>query len=130
MVQLASREIPGFILERMHRYRFIFVTQDSGQLEEDESENMISIPFEGISRNSFLELALLFARALNLFREGETLVCILGNPDAEPWDTIFVSEIRGSYSGVMGLPLFETMELLHASGFALSPCQQPAQAIV
>ncbi|HET6564129.1 MAG TPA: Maf family protein [Xanthomonadales bacterium] len=33
-----------------------------------------------------------------------------------------ISEIRGSYSGVMGLPLYETMELLHASGFNLSPC--------
>jgi septum formation protein len=33
-----------------------------------------------------------------------------------------ISEIRGSYSGVMGLPLFETMELLHAAGFNLSPC--------
>ncbi len=34
-----------------------------------------------------------------------------------------ISEIRGSYSGVMGLPLFETMELLHAAGFTLPPCQ-------
>ncbi len=33
-----------------------------------------------------------------------------------------ISEIHGSYSGVMGLPLFETMELLHAAGFSLSPC--------
>lgn len=34
-----------------------------------------------------------------------------------------ISEVRGSYSGVMGLPLFETMELLHAAGFSLPPCQ-------
>lgn len=34
-----------------------------------------------------------------------------------------ISEIRGSYSGVMGLPLYETMELLHGAGFALPPCQ-------
>jgi len=34
-----------------------------------------------------------------------------------------IIEIRGSYSGVMGLPLFETMELLHAAGFRLPPCQ-------
>jgi septum formation protein len=33
-----------------------------------------------------------------------------------------ISEIRGSYSGVMGLPLYETMELLYAAGFNLSPC--------
>jgi septum formation protein len=29
---------------------------------------------------------------------------------------IFVRDLRGSYSGVMGLPLFETAELLHAAG--------------
>ena len=29
---------------------------------------------------------------------------------------VFVAEIRGSYSGVMGLPLFETAELLAARG--------------
>ena len=32
-----------------------------------------------------------------------------------------ISEIRGSYSGVMGLPLYETMELLHTAGFSLAP---------
>jgi septum formation protein len=31
---------------------------------------------------------------------------------------IFVAELRGSYSGVMGLPLFETAELLAAAGVA------------
>jgi septum formation protein len=30
---------------------------------------------------------------------------------------IFVADLRGSYSGVMGLPLFETAELLHRAGF-------------
>lgn len=35
-----------------------------------------------------------------------------------------ISEIRGSYSGVMGLPLYETMELLYAAGFSLSPCRE------
>ena len=30
-----------------------------------------------------------------------------------------ICEIAGSYSGVMGLPLFETVELLHAAGFDL-----------
>ncbi len=35
-----------------------------------------------------------------------------------------ISEIRGSYSGVMGLPLYETMELLHAAGFSLPPIPQ------
>ncbi len=29
---------------------------------------------------------------------------------------IFISDLRGSYSGVMGLPLFETAELLHDAG--------------
>jgi septum formation protein len=31
---------------------------------------------------------------------------------------IFVAELRGSYSGVMGLPLFETAELLMSGGVA------------
>jgi septum formation protein len=39
-----------------------------------------------------------------------------------------IREIRGSYSGVMGLPLYETMELLHAAGFSLSPCSATLQA--
>ena len=29
----------------------------------------------------------------------------------------FITEIRGSYSGIMGLPLFETASLLEASGY-------------
>ena len=29
---------------------------------------------------------------------------------------IFIADLRGSYSGVMGLPLFETAELLHEAG--------------
>lgn len=31
---------------------------------------------------------------------------------------IFIADLRGSYSGVMGLPLFETAELLHDAGIA------------
>jgi septum formation protein len=56
----------------------------------------------------------------------------------EPWDkagayaiqgraAIFVADLRGSYSGVMGLPLFETAELLGQAGLvALGP--GPGQA--
>ncbi|MCF6354450.1 MAG: Maf-like protein [Candidatus Polarisedimenticolaceae bacterium] len=32
---------------------------------------------------------------------------------------VFVSHLEGSYSGVMGLPLFETAELLHAAGIMI-----------
>lgn len=32
---------------------------------------------------------------------------------------VFVRELRGSFSGVMGLPLFETAELLRGAGIAL-----------
>jgi septum formation protein len=35
---------------------------------------------------------------------------------------IFIEDLRGSYSGVMGLPLFETAELLKALGFRLGLC--------
>jgi septum formation protein len=31
---------------------------------------------------------------------------------------VFIADLRGSYSGVMGLPLYETAELLDAAGIA------------
>ncbi|MGB4925099.1 MAG: septum formation inhibitor Maf, partial [Giesbergeria sp.] len=31
----------------------------------------------------------------------------------------FIPVLRGSYSGIMGLPLFETAQLLRAAGFAV-----------
>jgi septum formation protein len=36
---------------------------------------------------------------------------------------IFIADLRGSYSGVMGLPLFETAELLGQAGYV--PLEQP-----
>ncbi len=39
---------------------------------------------------------------------------------------VFVAELRGSYSGVMGLPLFETAELLRAAGIAYWQKNHPA----
>jgi septum formation protein len=43
---------------------------------------------------------------------------------------IFVEEIRGSYSGIMGLPLFETALLLRQAGFPLlrDPLREHADA--
>jgi septum formation protein len=38
---------------------------------------------------------------------------------------VFIAELRGSYSGVMGLPLFETAELLSKAGVWHWP--RPAQ---
>ncbi len=32
---------------------------------------------------------------------------------------VFIERLEGSYSGVVGLPLFETAELLRASGLKL-----------
>ena len=32
---------------------------------------------------------------------------------------VFIAELRGSYSGVVGLPLFETAQLLRAAGVVL-----------
>jgi septum formation protein len=32
---------------------------------------------------------------------------------------VFVEHLSGSYSGVVGLPLFETAQLLHAAGVPL-----------
>jgi septum formation protein len=39
---------------------------------------------------------------------------------------VFIAELRGSYSGVMGLPLFETAELLQAAGVAHWQTDLPA----
>jgi septum formation protein len=41
---------------------------------------------------------------------------------------VFVERINGSYSGVMGLPLFETARLLRAHGIAVWDGQLPATA--
>ena len=38
---------------------------------------------------------------------------------------IFIADLRGSYSGVMGLPLFETAELLGQAGYI--PFEQPGR---
>jgi septum formation protein len=42
------------------------------------------------------------------------------------YGAVFVSGLRGSYSGVMGLPLFETAHLLRAAGV---PCWRETEAI-
>ena len=34
---------------------------------------------------------------------------------------VFIADLKGSYSGVMGLPLFETAALLNAAGVAIWP---------
>jgi septum formation protein len=35
---------------------------------------------------------------------------------------VFIADLRGSYSGVMGLPLFETAQLLQGLGLRLGLC--------
>jgi len=40
---------------------------------------------------------------------------------------VFVSELRGSYSGVVGLPLFETAALLDAAGVARWQLKRPGR---
>jgi septum formation protein len=37
---------------------------------------------------------------------------------------VFIRELRGSYSGVMGLPLYETAQLLQQVGVDLFPNQE------
>jgi septum formation protein len=41
---------------------------------------------------------------------------------------VFIERLSGSYSGVMGLPLFETAELLRAAGMPCLPGSAPAGA--
>ena len=38
---------------------------------------------------------------------------------------VFIADLKGSYSGVMGLPLFETAALLNAAGVAIWPHSVP-----
>jgi len=39
---------------------------------------------------------------------------------------VFIADLRGSYSGVMGLPLFETAELLSSAGVSTRHAREPA----
>jgi septum formation protein len=39
-----------------------------------------------------------------------------GGYGIQGYGAVFVADLRGSYSGVMGLPLYETAELLDAVG--------------
>lgn len=66
------------------------------------------------------------------FRELSPTECTAYWDSGEPWDkaggygiqgraAAFIVELRGSYSGVMGLPLFETAELLREFGIPLWP---------
>ena len=66
------------------------------------------------------------------FRQITTQECDAYAATGEPLDkaggygiqgraAVFVSELRGSYSGVVGLPLYETAELLTQAGIALFP---------
>jgi septum formation protein len=63
------------------------------------------------------------------FRELTPVECAAYWETGEPWDkaggygiqgraATFIMELHGSYSGVMGLPLFETAELLRKFGFS------------
>ena len=38
---------------------------------------------------------------------------------------LFIESLQGSYSGVMGLPLYETSGLLHAAGIVVLPVVHP-----
>ena len=66
------------------------------------------------------------------FRDLSPAECRTYWDSGEPWDkaggygiqgraAAFIVELRGSYSGVMGLPLFETAELLHEFSIPLWP---------
>ncbi|MGH8254167.1 MAG: Maf family protein [Steroidobacteraceae bacterium] len=50
----------------------------------------------------------------------------------QQFGAVFISELRGSYSGVMGLPLFETASLLDAAGVprwqTVAPARMPSAA--
>jgi septum formation protein len=82
-----------------------------------------------IAWHSRLELAVSESVVtFKLLDEDEIRAYILGN---EPYDKAggygiqgraagFIEHLSGSYSGVMGLPLFETSELLRSLGFDMT----------
>ena len=65
--------------------------------------------------------------ALEVLEDGEPRLLDFGVTDEQAWEVglacggkveVFVERLDGSYSGVMGLPLFETAELLARAGTA------------
>jgi septum formation protein len=44
-----------------------------------------------------------------------------GGYAVQGYAAVFIEHLAGSYSGVMGLPLFETAQLLTAAGVPLAP---------
>lgn len=73
------------------------------------------------------QIAVKFQESRVRFRELTPVECAAYWETGEPWDkaggyaiqgraAAFIEELHGSHSGVMGLPLFETMELLREFG--------------
>lgn len=73
---------------------------------------------EALSRSEVRFRALTDAEALAYWETGEP-VDKAGAYGIQGLGALFVEELRGSYSGVMGLPLFETARLLESFGYRL-----------
>jgi len=110
-----------------------------------DAERMLSL-LSGRSHNVYTSLTVVFSDACDDFSvhsiTSKTQVTFRTIEPAEVkwyWDSgepsdkagayaiqglgaIFVSRIEGSYSGVVGLPLFETSQLLSELGFYFEPC--------
>lgn len=109
-----------------------------GKPVDREDANNLLLQLSGRTHEVLTAIALITANGVEsrLSRSAVTFRSISAAEARAYWDTgepcdkagayaiqgraaIFVADLRGSYSGVMGLPLFETAQLLDAAGV---PC--------
>jgi septum formation protein len=69
----------------------------------------------GVSRSSVTFRAIARAEARAYWQSGEPCDKA-GGYAIQGYGAVFIADLKGSYSGVMGLPLFETAQLLEAAG--------------
>ena len=68
-----------------------------------------------VSRSSVTVRAIAPGEARSYWNTGEPLDKA-GAYAIQGYAAVFIADLKGSYSGVMGLPLFETAQLLEAAG--------------
>lgn len=105
--QAEGRWMLGLLSGSTHRV-YTAVTLDNGNLASRLSVSEVC--FRPLEEG---EIAAYWASGEPLDKAGAYAIQGLGAQ--------FISELRGSYSGVMGLPLFETAELLRGAGIELLP---------
>jgi septum formation protein len=78
----------------------------------------------GLSRSVVTFRAIERAEALAYWQSGEPCDKA-GGYAIQGYAAVFIADLKGSYSGVMGLPLFETARLLRAAGILPAGVSRP-----